>query len=183
MNVLARINRVSESPSTDMGTPKHLDSKPLDSKPLDPTPQERPVAKPSRAHGPSIISAGLTVTGRLESTGDIQIDGKIEGDVRGQAVRIAEGGVVTGTVMGEIVELAGTVEGKVEAETVTLTKTARMSGDIVHESLRIETGAHFDGKSRPQAKKNVTKAANPVEAVRSDPPPAPVVEKAAFSHI
>ena len=31
---------------------------------------------------PSIISADLTVTGMLNSTGDMQIDGIVEGDVR-----------------------------------------------------------------------------------------------------
>jgi cytoskeletal protein CcmA (bactofilin family) len=31
---------------------------------------------------PSIISADLTVTGTLNSTGDMQIDGIVEGDVR-----------------------------------------------------------------------------------------------------
>jgi cytoskeletal protein CcmA (bactofilin family) len=144
MNVLARISKVSEFPGTD----------PVE-EPRPVTRSEPQPAKSSRAYaGPSIISAGLSITGKLESAGDIQIDGKVEGDIRGQAVRIGDGALVKGTVTGELVELAGTVEGKIEAETVVLAKTARMTGDLAHRSLRIEAGAHFDGNSRPHAPKN-----------------------------
>jgi cytoskeletal protein CcmA (bactofilin family) len=144
MNVLARISKVSELPGTDpVAEPRPV------------TRNEPSPAKTSRTYsGPSIISAGLTITGKLESAGDIQIDGKVEGDIRGQAVRVGDGAVVKGTVCGELVELAGTIEGKIEAETVVLTRTAHMTGDLVHRSLKIEAGAHFDGNSRPHSPKN-----------------------------
>ena len=143
MNVLARISKASDY-TTDLAT----DQQPVRS-------AEQTSTKASRAYaGPSIISAALTVTGKLESAGDIQIDGKVEGDVRGQAVRIGEGATVKGTIIGALVELAGTIEGTIEAESVVLAKTARMSGDIVHRSLRIDVGAHFDGTSRPHYPKS-----------------------------
>jgi cytoskeletal protein CcmA (bactofilin family) len=155
VNVLARISKVSEFPGADQ---VEAPQRPA------PNSQERPGPKSGRSYGPSIISAALTVTGRLESAGDIQIDGKVEGDVRGQTVRIGDGATVKGTIMGALVELAGTIEGKIEAESVALTKTACMSGDIIHRSLRIDTGAHFDGNSRPHYAKNVTKITEPMEA-------------------
>ena len=43
----------------------------------------------------------------------------------------------------------GTLEGKIEARSAILAKTARMSGDIVHQSLQIEEGSYFNGSSRP----------------------------------
>jgi cytoskeletal protein CcmA (bactofilin family) len=145
MNVLARISKVSEFPGTE----------PVE-EPRPPVTRSEPhPAKTSRAYaGPSIISAGLTITGKLESAGDIQIDGKVEGDIRGKAVRIGDGAAVKGTVWGELVELSGTLEGKIEAETVVLARTARMTGDLAHRSLKIEAGAHFDGNSRPQSSTN-----------------------------
>src|SRR5215831_13306159 len=106
MNVLARISKASDY-ATDSATDQQ------------PRATEHPSLKTSRAYaGPSIISAALTVTGKLESAGDIQIDGKVEGDIRGQAVRIGDGATVRGTIMGALVELAGTIEGKIEAESV-----------------------------------------------------------------
>jgi len=124
-----------------------------------PRPQEQHAISPRAYAGPSIISAALSVTGRLESAGDIQVDGKVEGDIRGQTVRIGNQAVIKGTVFGDVVELAGTLEGKIEASSAVLMRTARMSGDIVHRSLQIEQGAFFNGNSRPHHGKNVPKPA------------------------
>ena len=142
MNVLARINSGSNN------TPAALPDPLPEPNPAASTPA-RTLGSPRVYAGPSIISAALTVVGRLESAGDIQIDGKVEGDVRGQAVRIGSGAVIKGSVTGELVELAGTLEGKIEARSAVLTKTARMSGDIIHQTLQIDEGSFFNGSSRP----------------------------------
>jgi cytoskeletal protein CcmA (bactofilin family) len=96
-----------------------------------------------------VISAALKVMGNLESAGEIQIDGKVEGDVRGLMVKVGEGASIKGSVFGDSVELAGTVEGKIEAKAVVINRTGHMTGDIIHESLQIEQGAHVDGHCRP----------------------------------
>ena len=75
----------------------------------------------------SVISKSLKITGELESSEDIQIDGQIEGDVRGVGVKIGQNAKVKGTVYGEEVELSGTVEGKIEAKKVFISGTARMT--------------------------------------------------------
>jgi cytoskeletal protein CcmA (bactofilin family) len=97
----------------------------------------------------SVISKALKITGQLESTEDIQIDGQIEGDVRGMTVRVGSNAKVKGTVFGNDVELSGTVEGKIEAKNVVLTSTAHMSGDVVHQAITIQSGAFIDGHCRP----------------------------------
>ena len=141
MNVLARINAGSTQPVV---------PDPVKEPAAVPTGSARPpLGSPRTYSGPSIISSALVVIGRLESAGDIQVDGKVEGDIRGQAVRIGGTAVVKGTVTGEVVELAGSLEGKIEARSAVLTRTARMSGDILHQSLQIEEGSYFNGSSRP----------------------------------
>ena len=97
----------------------------------------------------SVISKALKITGQLESSEAIRIDGVIEGDVRGQSVTVGNGATVTGTVSGESVELSGTVNGKIEARKVVLTQTARMSGDVIHQDIKIESGAFIDGSCKP----------------------------------
>jgi hypothetical protein len=83
-----------------------------------------PVA--TRPHaGPSIIGAALTVTGQLQSAGDIQIEGKVEGDIHAQVVGVGSTAVIKGTVFGDVVESAGTIEGKIEARKAILLATAR----------------------------------------------------------
>ncbi|HJS46237.1 MAG TPA: polymer-forming cytoskeletal protein [Rhizomicrobium sp.] len=107
----------------------------------------------------SVISKALKITGQLESTEDIQIDGEIDGDVRGVGVKIGQNAKVKGTVYGEEVELAGAIEGKIEAKKVILTGTARMTGDVVHQDIRIESGAYVSGNLKPEIGKSDTKPA------------------------
>jgi cytoskeletal protein CcmA (bactofilin family) len=102
--------------------------------------------------GPSLIGPGLRIVGRLDCAGDLQIDGIVEGDVHGHGVRIGNAAIVKGTVVGEIVQLAGTIEGNIDAESVLLARSARLFGDISYQSLQIEAGAHFSGNCRRSAK-------------------------------
>jgi cytoskeletal protein CcmA (bactofilin family) len=110
----------------------------------------------------SVISKALKITGQLESSEDIQIDGTVEGDVRAVSVTVGTSARVKGTVYGETVELAGTVEGKIEAKKVVLTSTAHMSGDVIHQDITIASGAFIDGHCRPEFGKNEIKPVQPV---------------------
>ena len=146
MNVLARaINGSNEVDTGPMGEPEGVN----------PRPQAQHTPLSSRPHaGPSLIGAGLSVIGRLESAGDIQVDGTVEGEIRGQAVRIGGGALIKGSVFAEIVELSGTIEGKIDARSAFLAKSARMSGDIVYQNLQIDQGARFNGNARPRGGSN-----------------------------
>lgn len=121
----------------------------------------------------SVISKALKITGQLESTEDIQVDGEVDGDVRGISVKIGNNAKVKGTVYGETVELAGTIEGKIEAKKVVLTSTAHMSGDVIHQDIKIDSGAYIDGHCRPEygkaANKNAHATAKPAAAASSAP--------------
>lgn len=97
---------------------------------------------------PSIVSANLRVTGDLESEGDIQIDGAVEGDVRSSSVTVGEHAIVSGAIVAAAVHVAGTVKGQINGKQVELARTAKVTGDIVHESLAIEAGAFIQGLCR-----------------------------------
>lgn len=107
--------------------------------------------------GTSVISKALKITGQLESTEDIRIDGEVDGDVHGIAVTVGSGAKVKGSVYGQTVELAGKIEGKIEAKKVVLTSTAHMLGDVIHQEIKIESGAYIDGYCRPGTNKAETK--------------------------
>ena len=104
----------------------------------------------SDGHGTSIISRALKITGQLESTENIQIDGQIDGDVRGIHVKVGQSATVKGAVYGEEVEVSGTVEGKIEAKKVVLTNTAHMTGDVIHQDIAIQSGAYVAGHLKPE---------------------------------
>ena len=97
---------------------------------------------------PSLISPGLAIKGDMFSDGDIQVDGKIEGDVQSKTLTIGESAVIVGEVEASTVIINGTVTGEVRGQTIVLGKTSRVLGDIVHETLSIEAGAQFEGQCR-----------------------------------
>lgn len=113
-------------------------------------PMARPASPAPQSLGVSVIGKAVKITGQIESTEDVQIDGQVEGDVRGVNVTVGADAKVKGTVYGEAVQLSGTVEGKIEAKKVKLTGTAHMEGDVIHADIQIESGAYIDGHCRPE---------------------------------
>lgn len=109
------------------------------------TPAE-PKAKPPA----SILSSDLTITGNLRTTGDIQIEGTVEGDIRAHLLTVGEGATVKGECMADDVVVNGRIIGRVRGLKVRLTSTARVEGDIVHKTIAIESGAHFEGSVQRQ---------------------------------
>jgi cytoskeletal protein CcmA (bactofilin family) len=108
----------------------------------DPATKRAPLAARS---GPSIISADVKMTGTIVSTGEIDINGQIEGDVRASALTVGETGAVKGEVVAESVVIRGTVEGRIRGRKVQLCTGAKVRGDIFHASLAIEPNAIFEG--------------------------------------
>jgi len=100
-----------------------------------------PKAKPPA----SILSADLVIKGNLKTTGDIQIEGTVEGDIRAHLLTVGEGATVKGEVMADDVVVNGKVVGRVRGIKVRLTSTAKVEGDIIHKTIAIESGAHFEG--------------------------------------
>ena len=84
----------------------------------------------------------------MKTDGDVQIDGVVDGDVESDLLTIGDSAVVNGCVVGEIIRVAGTVNGEITGRVVELTRTARVAGDINHHSLAIEAGAFVQGLCR-----------------------------------
>ncbi len=107
---------------------------------------QAPKAKPPA----SVLSSDLNVTGNLKTTGDIQVEGTIEGDIRAHLLTIGEGATVKGEVIADDVVINGRIVGRVRGLKVRLTSTARVEGDIIHKTIAIESGAHFEGSVQRQ---------------------------------
>ncbi len=97
---------------------------------------------------PSIIGADLTITGNVISKGEVQVDGSIQGDLHCASLIIGEKAEINGVVVAEDVVVRGQVSGSIHGVRVTLQASSQVNGDITHQSLAIEQGAFFEGKSR-----------------------------------
>ena len=97
----------------------------------------------------TIIGKGTTITGKLQSMGNIRIDGTVDGGVTasGNAV-IGADGSVKGDVKAENLTIAGTVTGNVNCDgNLSIHSTGQLTGDIHVHSLNIEDGGIFKGRS------------------------------------
>jgi cytoskeletal protein CcmA (bactofilin family) len=101
-----------------------------------------------RSSAPSIISGDLIVNGTLSSSGDMQIDGRVEGDVHSTGLVIGEKAFIHGEVMAEDVTVRGRVQGSIRARKVLLCSTCHVEGNILHEAFAVEAGAFFEGNCR-----------------------------------
>ena len=99
---------------------------------------------------PSLLSSDLTIKGNIASSGDIQIEGTIEGDVRAHLLTVGESATIRGEVIADDVVVNGRVIGRVRGLKVRLTSSAKVEGDIVHKTIAIESGAHFEGSVQRQ---------------------------------
>ena len=97
---------------------------------------------------PSLISADLKVVGNLESDGDLQIDGQVNGDTTALDVPVGEGATVSGSITADTLRISGAIDGTISGTSVTIAKTGRVKGDIVHQTLSIEAGATIEGQIR-----------------------------------
>jgi cytoskeletal protein CcmA (bactofilin family) len=98
----------------------------------------------------SVLSQDLHITGNVKTTGDIQVEGTIEGDIRAHLLTIGESATVKGEVIADDVVINGRIVGCVRGLKVRLTSTARVEGDIIHKTIAIESGAHFEGSVQRQ---------------------------------
>jgi cytoskeletal protein CcmA (bactofilin family) len=99
-----------------------------------------------RGYSPSVIAEGMHVLGNIISDGVLDIDGKIDGNVRGETVTVRPNGSIRGDITAETVHVHGQVDGLIKAKNVMLYAEARVTGTIMHESIKIEDGAFVDGK-------------------------------------
>jgi cytoskeletal protein CcmA (bactofilin family) len=99
---------------------------------------------------PSIISADLKIQGNLTSNGDVQIDGTIEGNVSSQSATIGDSAHVNGVISAKLM------------------RNARVTGDIVHESLAVEAGASIEGNLRRMGAQSATRPAQAAKAPQSN---------------
>lgn len=99
----------------------------------------------------SVIGPDLIITGNLESRGEVQVDGIVEGDIHGSHVIVGPNANITGGIVAEEVVIRGRVNGTVRGKRVMLQASSQVEGDIFHNALSIEQGAMFEGKSRRTA--------------------------------
>ena len=94
----------------------------------------------------SVLGADIKVTGNIEATADLHIDGSVEGDITCAALVQGEASTITGGIKAQTARLSGTVVGPIDAGHLVILKSARIQGDVSYDALTIEQGAQVEGR-------------------------------------
>lgn len=96
----------------------------------------------------SIIAAGTTVEGDITSSGDIRIDGLLNGNIQCTAkVIIGSQGQVKGDITGQQADIMGKVNGTIRVKELLMLKGgSNVTGNIFASKLSIEPSANFNGQ-------------------------------------
>src|SRR6185295_1002573 len=106
------------------------------------------VRKANGAPTRSVIDAWLTITGNLQSEGEVQVDGQIQGDIRCAHLTVGRDALVNGNITADEVVVRGKVMGCIRGNRVILQDCAHVESEVFHKKLSIEEGACFEGTSR-----------------------------------
>ena len=107
-----------------------------------------PAASTSTGSGYSLLDSQLALTGDLDTSGSLRIDGKLDGSVRrADTVVLGVGAVMSGDVHAREVVIGGTITGNVHAtERVELQATAIVTGDILTQTILVQEGGVVNGR-------------------------------------
>lgn len=108
--------------------------------------------------GESLIGKDLSIEGptiTIRCKGCLRVNGIIQADLHCAELIVGEQAVINGSIAADDVRIYGKVTGAVAGSQVIVHSTAEVEGDITSQSLTIEAGASFDGRSR--------KVTNPAE--------------------
>ena len=97
----------------------------------------------------SVLGSDLTISGNINASADLHIDGNVEGDIACTSLVQGETSTITGGVQAESARLSGRVKGSITARELVILKSARIEGDVHYEALTIEQGAAVDGRFAP----------------------------------
>src|SRR5688572_4605174 len=106
----------------------------------------------------STIGAKTVVTGGVHGDGDLEVYGRVEGDITVEGnVLIAATAQVKGSVTASAIRVAGAVEGNLQAsDTVAIEPDARVLGDLTTPRVSIAEGAMVRGMVRTEVEQRPT---------------------------
>ncbi len=95
----------------------------------------------------NLIGIGTSITGDINSSGDLRIDGTVKGNVYSKArLVLGPNGKIEGDIHAQNADIQGSVKGKLMVGEILFLKTsALINGDIITNKLVVESGAEFNG--------------------------------------
>lgn len=125
----------------------------------------RPAAEPAVSPGDiSRISEGTVVRGDMSSTGDIRVDGRVEGKLMSEGrVVVGETATIEGSILCNDLDFWGKIEGDLYVKNLlTLKNTSIVNGNIHVRKIQVEMGSQINGTCRMISEEDFTEALDSV---------------------
>jgi cytoskeletal protein CcmA (bactofilin family) len=115
-----------------------------------------PSAEQNNVLGASVIGADIVISGHIQASVDLHIEGRVNGDVSCATLLMGENSFISGTVRAERVRISGVVEGAIDATDVAIEGSGRVTADVSYSRLRVSNGAAIVGqlKCKPSTEAN-----------------------------
>lgn len=104
--------------------------------------------KTSAGSGATLVSAGTTLKGDINSNSDLRIDGTVIGNIQsGARIVIGVNGVVEGNITGNQADVVGKVTGNIRTkDLLQLRGESVVKGNLYAGKLQVEPSATFNGQ-------------------------------------
>jgi len=106
----------------------------------------------------TVIADGLKIVGSVTAEGLVEVNGHVDGDLYCTSLVVSQKAFIHGGIQAKRVVVNGKVEGPIRGGEVILKSRAIVVGDIQTESLAVERGAYFEGRSVRATGSNVPQA-------------------------
>ena len=94
----------------------------------------------------SIIGRGAIFKGKISNASTIEINGRVDADIKSDKVTLGKNATLEGSITSELVVISGNYQGKIKADSVWLTDSSVITGEINYKSLQMDRGAALNCK-------------------------------------
>lgn len=99
----------------------------------------------------SILDKSMSITGDVIFSGKARVDGRIEGNVKGEYLILSESGAIRGDIEVTVMVCQGQVDGNIQAETLHAQQAARINGCLHAVNLTVDSGALLNGEIKARS--------------------------------
>lgn len=104
--------------------------------------------RPAPQAAAAVIAADCVLEGNLSSEGEVQVCGTVRGSLRAATIVVETEGLVEGDLAASQVTIRGRVVGPIRGQSVHVAAGAHIEGDVINDTLSVESGAVIDGAIR-----------------------------------
>ena len=93
------------------------------------------------ADNQSIIGTDVIFKGKITNSKTIEINGRVEADIKSEKITLGKTASFEGGIQADLVVISGKYQGKLKEDSVWLTDSSIITGEINYKSLQMDRGA------------------------------------------